>query len=66
MNRSVYIIIAFSCPGIFVTAYPQIRPFSADSLKEDFAQFRNILEENHCCLYEYTSKTEMDSLFDAG
>jgi hypothetical protein len=35
------------------------------ALKQDFIQFRNLLEENHCCLYEYTSKACMDSLFDA-
>jgi hypothetical protein len=34
-------------------------------LKEDFRQFREILENEHCCIYEYTSKAEMDSLFDA-
>lgn len=38
--------------------------FSQNKLMEDFRQFRKILEENHCCLYEYSSKTKMDSLFD--
>jgi len=38
--------------------------FSQQKLREDFLQFRKILEENHCCLYEYSSKAKMDSLFD--
>ncbi len=33
-------------------------------LQEDFLQFRRLLEENHCCLYEYSSKAKMDSLFE--
>lgn len=39
--------------------------FSQKELREDFRQFRAILEENHCCLYEYSSKTKIDSLFDS-
>ncbi len=38
--------------------------FNREELMEDFQQFRKILEENHCCLYEYSSKAKMDSLFD--
>jgi len=38
--------------------------FSQTELQADFLQFRQLLEENHCCLYEYTSKARMDSLFD--
>lgn len=38
--------------------------FSQAELQADFLQFRRLLEENHCCLYEYSSKEKMDSLFD--
>jgi len=38
--------------------------FSQTELQADFLQFRRLLEENHCCLYEYSSKAKMDSLFD--
>ena len=39
--------------------------YTQEELQEDFIRFREILEKEHCCLYEYTSKQEMDSLFDA-
>ncbi len=35
-----------------------------EELQEDFRRFREILENEHCCPYEYTSKRELDSLFD--
>ena len=38
--------------------------FTAEELKEDFTEFRNTLEKEHCCLYEYTTKNEFESLFD--
>jgi hypothetical protein len=66
MIKIIHIIVAFSCIGISVTGYTQTNTFSAESLMEDFDQFRSILENNHCCLYEYMSKTGMDSLFDSG
>jgi len=36
---------------------------SRKELQTDFLQFRQLLEENHCCLYEYSSREQMDSLF---
>ena len=39
--------------------------FTEEEIKRDFIEFRNILEEQHCCLYEYTSKQKFDSLFTA-
>jgi C-terminal processing protease CtpA/Prc len=39
--------------------------FSKEKLQKDFQQFRNILEETHPALYDYTDKQEMDSVFDA-
>ncbi|MBN1542394.1 hypothetical protein JW992_09635 [candidate division KSB1 bacterium] len=39
--------------------------FSEKEIKNDFIQFRRTLEDQHCCLYEYTSKPKLDSLFDS-
>ena len=57
----VLVLVGFSLEGI-----PQIKPpvFSVDDMQHDFMQLRRILESEHCCLYEYTGKTELDSLFD--
>ena len=38
--------------------------FEPEVLREDFMQMRRALENNHCCLYEYTDKASFDSLFD--
>lgn len=38
--------------------------YKSKELQEDFRLFRNTLEEEHCCLYEYTSKKDFDQLFD--
>ena len=43
----------------------QPETYSLQELQEDFMQFREILEQEHCCLYEYTGKALMDSIFDA-
>jgi len=48
-------------PGPYFV-YPVI--FPGEELKEDFQQFRSILEETHPALYDYTEKAVMDSLFD--
>ncbi|MCG8410575.1 MAG: S41 family peptidase [Bacteroidales bacterium] len=37
---------------------------SVQKLKQDFTIFRESLEEGHPGLYDYTSKSEMDKLFD--
>jgi hypothetical protein len=39
--------------------------FPVDEIRDDFIQFRNTLETQHCCLYEYTKKAVFDSLFDS-
>ncbi len=39
--------------------------FSREKLQKDFQQFRDILEATHPALYDYTSKEEMDSVFEA-
>jgi hypothetical protein len=38
--------------------------FGVEDLRQDFMQLRRILEEEHCCLYEYTGKDEFDRMFD--
>jgi hypothetical protein len=38
--------------------------FPVNELQEDFLKVRQTLEENHSCLYAFTSKEEFDSLFD--
>ncbi|MBS4036103.1 MAG: S41 family peptidase [Ignavibacterium sp.] len=38
--------------------------FTLQQLKQDFSQLRNIYENQHIKLYEYTSKDIFDSLFD--
>jgi len=38
--------------------------FPIHELQEDFMKVRQTLEENHGCMYRYTSKEEFDSLFD--
>ena len=45
-------------------AASQIPLFSVEDMQHDFSQLRRILENEHCCLYEYTGKKEFDSLFD--
>jgi hypothetical protein len=56
-------VLAILLPGYH--AYGQSDYLPGEALRQDFIQFRNLLEENHCCLYEYTSKALMDSLFEA-
>ena len=41
-----------------------IKLFGTKELQNDFVELRKSLEEIHCCLYEYTSKEEFDSLFE--
>ncbi|MCP4631559.1 MAG: hypothetical protein GY855_01440 [candidate division Zixibacteria bacterium] len=47
-----------------VFAKSKVDQFGIEVLQEDFKQFRRLLEENHCCLYEYTSKGAFDKLFE--
>jgi hypothetical protein len=56
----VYVLTLFQ-----ISVHAQIDTLNQQALQEDFRQFREILENNHCCLYEYTSKTRIDSMFDA-
>lgn len=39
--------------------------FSREKLQKDFQLFRSILESTHPALYDYTSKEELDSLFES-
>ena len=38
--------------------------FTVEEMRQDFKVLRETLEVEHCCLYDYTSKTEFDNLFD--
>jgi hypothetical protein len=38
--------------------------FGINELQKDFLQLRSVYENEHCALYEYTSKEKFDSLFD--
>lgn len=60
-------IISTICLSLFAvfTAYTQPDTLDQKALQDDFIHFREILENNHCCLYEYTPKKELDSMFDA-
>ncbi len=40
--------------------------FSVEDLRQDFLELRRILEQEHACPYEYTSKAEFDALFEEG
>ncbi|WP_320051695.1 S41 family peptidase [uncultured Acetobacteroides sp.] len=60
----------FGIPTSFVKAKPKTFDFltyrhPVDSLKKDFSIFRKSLEQVHPGLYDYTSKAQMDSLFNS-
>jgi len=62
------IILILSCGLQYVLCQNRVPANDSTSslpvneMQEDFAQFRNALENKHCCPYEYISKPEMDSL----
>ncbi len=43
---------------------PEPLIFTVENMQKDFLQLRSILENDHCCLYEYTGKEEFDRIFD--
>jgi len=66
MHRTIHVIVTICfLAGASIPLQAQTNIFSRNALRADFQQFREILENEHCCLYEYTPKAEMDSLFDA-
>lgn len=59
-----HVILALSISHASVVALESIdRYFSVTELREDFIQFQTVLDEEHCCLYEYTDSVTFDSLF---
>jgi predicted O-methyltransferase YrrM len=46
------------------SVHPGLPPLPVEDMRQDFQQLRQILETDHCCLYEYTRKKEFDSLFE--
>jgi len=43
---------------------PEPPLFTVEDMRHDFNQLRQILETEHCCLYEYTAKEEFGRHFD--
>lgn len=63
--RIFYTILVLIFSLTCVSALEPIdRFFSVAELQEDFIQFQTVLEEEHCCLYEYTDSVTFDSLFN--
>lgn len=56
---SIFVIFGYNC-----CFNQDEKLFTVDEMKQDFLVFREILENDHCCLYEYTNKEEFDKLFD--
>ena len=66
MSRTIHIIVVLCIlTGAYHSIHAQTNCFSQEALQEDFKQFREILENEHCCPYEYSSKAKLDSLFDS-
>jgi len=74
MNKILKIVLLFllyvttgflNCFAQTNDIHKTVYRFTPEELREDFIHFREILENEHCCTYEYTSKAEMDSLFEA-
>lgn len=65
MKRNIIMIAVFyMIAGAMHSMLAQSISFPQNALQKDLLQFRDLLENEHCYLYEYTSKAEMDSLFD--
>jgi len=62
----VFTVIASYLVSTYALPYALLVPqtFSPQELNEDFLFLRKTLEEGHPGLYRYTSKSEMDRLFD--
>ncbi|MFC2167329.1 hypothetical protein ACFLQZ_05130, partial [Acidobacteriota bacterium] len=55
---------SFAVPNPEERVRPEPLMFTEEDMQKDFAQLRSILENDHCCLYEYTGKEEFDRIFD--
>ncbi len=61
------VLLSFFCCGLLVSQNTNKTKkvyISKQALQEDFIQMRQILEQDHASLYEYTPKEVMDSLMD--
>jgi hypothetical protein len=61
MNRFIVILFLSWICGHGHSQY--FITFQVEEMQDDFNQMRQTLENEHCCLYEYTSKEVFDSLF---
>lgn len=57
----VVILAALSLSASTVSTSPLL---SAEDMRHDFNLLRRLLENEHCCVYEYTPKSEFDRMFD--
>lgn len=64
LESSNKIIAEFDFDNYYLGVIGKEVVFSIEQMQSDFNQFRYTLESQHCCLYEYTSKHDFDSLFD--
>ena len=60
-NSDTVLPVSFFCYDEYIK-YPVF--FGQEKLQEDFREMRNILEENHPALYDYTDKHTLDSLLE--
>ena len=58
----ILLLLLVACRAVLAQQHAPL--FPVEAMKEDFQQMRRILEEEHCCLYEYTDKRTLDSIFD--
>lgn len=62
---SIFSSLAFLFLPLFVLAQQEVAPqLSVSELQEDFTILRRNLEDKHIGLYTYTTKEEMDQVFD--
>jgi len=71
-NRILYLtgklqeteLARFDFDKYYLTAIGKDVVFTVKEMQKDFQLFRETLENEHCCLYEYTTKQAFDKLFD--
>ncbi len=64
INSENNIIDEFDFDNYYLGVIGKEVSFSVEQMQDDFNQLRKTLEEQHCCLYEYTDKQEFDKLFN--
>jgi hypothetical protein len=62
MKQVILILTLLLSSGGIVSQ--DITIFSVEEMREDFSIFRETLKKEHCCLYAFTNKAELDRLFE--